>query len=128
MALPFILLVRTPPPPAAGPVFVLVHGLGMSSRSMMPTAHLLAVADEVHVIDLPGFGKSGQPRPALSISDLVDALALWMQKQEIASPVLTGNSPGAQVIADYAARHPGRLSSAVFLAPIIDPRARRLII
>lgn len=93
-------------PPAAGPVFVLVHGLGMSSRSMIPTPHLLAVAGEVHVIDLPGFGKSGQPRRALSISDLADALALWMQEREIASPVLTGNSPGAQVIADYAARHP----------------------
>ena len=95
---------------------------------MMPTVHLLAVAGEVHVIDLPGFGKSGQPRRALSISDLADALALWMQEREIASPVFTGNFPGAQVITDYAARHPGRLNSAVFLAPTIDPRARRLII
>ena len=75
-----------------------------------------------------GLEKSGKPRRALSISDLADALALWMQEREIASPVLTGNSPGAQVIADYAARHPGRLNSAVFLAPTIDPRARRLII
>ena len=75
-----------------------------------------------------GLEKAGQPRRALSISDLADALALWMQEREIASQVFTGNFPGAQVIADYDPRHPSRLNSAVFLAPIIDPRARRLII
>lgn len=107
-----------------GPVFVLVHGLGMSSRYMMPTARLLAAHGTVYVPDLPGFGNSGKPFRTLSILGLADVLAAWLDLRGVEQPVVIGNSLGAQVLADFAVRYPRCLSAAVLAAPTVDPEAR----
>lgn len=109
-----------------GPNFVLVHGLGMSARYMMPTAERLASHGMVYVPDLPGFGRSGKPSEVLAIHELADALAGWIEVHKIFDPILIGNSLGAQVIADFAVRHLARLQRAVLVAPTIDPAARRV--
>ena len=108
------------------PCFVLVHGLGMSSRYMMPTARLLAAHGRVEVPDLPGFGKSGKPPVALDIPGLADALAAWIRARRLCACTLVGNSLGAQVIVDLAVRHPELLACAVLVGPTIDPGARRV--
>ncbi len=108
------------------PVFVLVHGLGMSGRYLMPTGKLLSVLGKVYAPDLPGFGKSGKPSHIPAISELADSLAEWMAAVGINSPVLIGNSMGAQVIVDFAVRHRTRLTAAVLVGPTIDPEARRM--
>ena len=106
--------------------FVLVHGLGMSGDYLMPTAKLLARSATVYLPDLPGFGDSGKPAAALTIPELAEALAEWLEAQQLAAPVLIGNSLGAQVIAELAARFPDRLDRAVLIAPTVDPAARRV--
>lgn len=106
------------------PVFVLVHGLGMSGRYMMPTALLLAEWGRVYLLDLPGFGRSGKPKRPLSIHGLADAVAECIEDLGISQPVVLGNSLGAQVLADFAARYPLRLRAAVLTAPTADPEAR----
>lgn len=108
------------------PTFILVPGLGMSGRYMMPTAVLLAAVGEVWVPDLPGCGKSGRPLCVLGIPELADALATWMEIHQLKAPVLIGNSLGAQVCVDFAARYPARLDRAVLVAPTIDPEAPRV--
>jgi 2-hydroxy-6-oxonona-2,4-dienedioate hydrolase len=109
------------------PSYVLVHGLGMSGRYLMPTARLLAASGPVYLPDLPGFGKSGKPATVLTISELADSLAEWLEAHRIEAPVLIGNSLGAQVIADLATRYPHRLDRAVLVAPTVDPQARRVL-
>ncbi len=108
------------------PTFVLVPGLGLSGRYMMPTAELLAEVGPVWVPDLPGCGMSDKPKRALSIPELADSLAGWMEKNRIARPVLVGNSLGAQVIVDFATRYPNRLGRAVLVSLTVDPDARRV--
>ena len=103
------------------PRFVLVPGLGLSGRYMMPTAELLASTGTVWVPDLPGCGRSDRPRNVSGIPELADALALWMEMHGIEAPVLIGNSFGAQVIVDFAVRYPERLDSAVLVAPPSTP-------
>lgn len=111
---------------SAAPTFVMVPGMGMSGRYMMPTAMLLAAAGRVWVPDLPGCGRSGTPRTVPGIPELADALAAWMEIHELVTPVLIGNSLGAQVIVDFAVRYPERLERAVLVAPTIDPAAPRV--
>lgn len=106
--------------------FVLVPGLGLSGRYMMPTAELLAAVGKVWVPDLPGCGMSDKPKSGLGIAELADSLAAWMEKNEIRSPVLIGNSLGAQVIVDFATRYPDRLAKAVLVSLTVDPEARRV--
>jgi 2-hydroxy-6-oxonona-2,4-dienedioate hydrolase len=47
--------------PGDGPAVILVHGLVVSARYMIPAMKRLALQHRVHAPDLPGFGKSGKP-------------------------------------------------------------------
>jgi 2-hydroxy-6-oxonona-2,4-dienedioate hydrolase len=115
---------RHPEPDAAK--VVLVHGMVVSSRYMVPTAERLAPLCEVYAPDLPGYGRSVKPAKTLSLPELADALAEWMQAAGLGSAHLVGNSFGCQVIAEFAVRHPGRVERLVLQGPTVDPAARSL--
>lgn len=110
------------PPPARR--IVLVHGLGISSRYMLPTLVRLARRYCVFAPDLPGFGRSQKPRHALNIQQMADALAGWMNQNGLDHATLLGNSLGCQVIVDLAARYPRYVSRLILSSPTIDARAR----
>ena len=116
--------VSTTPAPAGSPAVVLVHGLVVSSRYMVPTAERLAPHHKVYAPDLPGFGRSEKPSSVLDVSGLSHSLAAWMEAVGLGSAVLVGNSVGCQVIADLALRHPERVERAVLQGPTMDPEAR----
>ena len=109
------------------PPIVLVHGLGVSSRYMVPLAEHLGCVACVYAPDLPGFGKSATPARALNIDELADALAAWMHAMKLDQSVLLGNSFGSQVVVALALRHPERIARAVLVAPTMDPRAPTVI-
>jgi len=95
--LPIHARVGGPPatPPHCPPV-VMVHGLGLSGRYMMPTAELLALRYRVRVPDLPGFGDSGKPRRVLDVAGLAAGLAAWMDAAGTGPSVLIRNSHAAR--------------------------------
>ncbi len=111
------------PAPAGSPVVILVHGLGVSSRYMAPTARRLAPAYRVYAPDLPGFGRSAKPPHVLTIAELADALAGWMDAVGIDRAALLGNSLGCQIIVDFALRYPERITRAVLVGPTMDVAA-----
>jgi pimeloyl-ACP methyl ester carboxylesterase len=113
----------TPP----GLPIVLVHGLVVSSRYMLPLARLLAEQAPVFAPDLPGFGKSDHPAAPLDIGQLAEALAGWMRAMGIARAALVGNSMGCQVIAALALRHPALAERAVLIGPTTDRRGRNVL-
>jgi pimeloyl-ACP methyl ester carboxylesterase len=114
----------TVPLPDTTPNVVMVHGVGVSHRYLMPTAELLATFCRVSVPDLPGFGLSSKPEHILTLQELSDALAAWMRAAEIRSATLLGNSFGCQIIADFAVRHAPLIERAVLQGPTVDPAAR----
>jgi 2-hydroxy-6-oxonona-2,4-dienedioate hydrolase len=106
---------------------VLVHGLVVSSRYMIPLAKRLAERTHVYAPDLPGFGKSDYPDRPLNIVGLADALAGWMQVTGIPRAALIGNSMGCQVIADMALRYPALVACAVLIGPTTDRCGRNVL-
>lgn len=102
---------------------VLVHGLAVSHRYLMPTAVLLARRHPVGVPDLPGFGLSDDPGSVLSTRRLADALGDWLVAADLSPAVLLGNSYGCQVIADLVVRRPELAVAVVLTGPTIDPQA-----
>jgi pimeloyl-ACP methyl ester carboxylesterase len=62
---------------------VLVHGLGLSGRYMLPVAACLAARYRVLLPDLPGFGDSGHRARVLDGPALADALAAWMRAMSL---------------------------------------------
>src|SRR5947207_8438818 len=75
--------VSTHPLPRDAPTLVLVHGIGVSGRYLLPTAVRLATTCKVYVPDLPGFGLSGKPPGILDVPALADALAAWMRVMKL---------------------------------------------
>jgi 2-hydroxy-6-oxonona-2,4-dienedioate hydrolase len=106
---------------------VLVHGLSVSSRYMVPVGRRLAPQRDLYAPDLPGFGLSEKPTRPLTIPELADALLAWMDAVGIGRAVMLGNSMGCQIIADVGARRPERLAAAVFVGPTADRRARSVL-
>lgn len=107
-----------------GPPVVFVHGLGTSSRYMVPTARRLVDAFSVYAPDLPGFGLSSKPEQALSLDAQAEVLAEWMTALDLSSAAMVGNSVGCQVIARFGTLHPERLTRAILLGPTMDAADR----
>lgn len=112
-------------PPGRIPV-VLVHGLVISSRYMVPLARILAPDFPVYAPDLPGYGESGKPPPTLGLRELAGALHAWMRAVGLPRAALVGNSFGCQVIAEFAARYPHAVDRIVLQGPTVDAARRRL--
>jgi pimeloyl-ACP methyl ester carboxylesterase len=55
--------------PRGGRPFVLVHGIGVSSRYFHPVAAQLAQRGHVYLVDLPGYGSVPDPRRDVTIAD-----------------------------------------------------------
>ena len=108
------------------PIVVLVHGVAVSHRYLMPFAAELAHRYPVRVVDLPGFGLSGKSGPVYDVPDLADWLAAWLKADGGAPVVLIGNSVGTQIAVDLAVRHPDLVGSLVLTSPTMDPRARSM--
>jgi pimeloyl-ACP methyl ester carboxylesterase len=105
---------------------VLVHGLGVSSRYMVGLGEALAKDFHVFAPDLPGFGLSEKPARALGVPGLADVLLRWMDAMSLRSAYLLGNSFGAQVAVDLAARYSERVEKVILVGPTMDPEARSL--
>ncbi|HEV2919348.1 MAG TPA: alpha/beta hydrolase, partial [Actinomycetota bacterium] len=110
--------------PNAAPPLVMVHGLAVSHRDLMPLAAKLAGDLAVHVIDLPGFGLSSDPGRVLNVAEHADHLAGWLEAAELPPLVVLGNSFGCQVAVDLAVRYPDRVLGLVLVGPTMDPAAR----
>jgi pimeloyl-ACP methyl ester carboxylesterase len=104
----------------AGPPVVLLHGLGATKASFLPTVAALADSHRVIAVDLPGFGDSAKPLTAAydapffadSVIALLDALGLERA-------ALVGNSMGGRIALEAALRHPSRVGRLVLLAPAL---------
>jgi pimeloyl-ACP methyl ester carboxylesterase len=108
----------------AGPRVVLVHGLAVSHRYLMPTAALLSGRHPVAAPDLPGFGLSAEPGAVLGTRALADALGGWLAATGGGPAVLLGNSYGCQLIVDLVSRRPAVAAALVLAGPTVDPGAR----
>jgi pimeloyl-ACP methyl ester carboxylesterase len=107
-----------------GRPFVLVHGIGVSSRYFHPAAAELTKFGPVFVVDLPGFGSAPDPHRDVTIVDHAGVLAKYLAEEGIANPVLVGHSMGTQVVSRLALDYPDATSSIVLMAPTMDPAAR----
>ena len=110
----------------SGPPVVLVHGFVLAGDYMMPTANIMAPFSRIYVPDLPGYGLSAKWQQRLSLADLADRLAEWMERLKLDHAHFIGNSFGCQVLVHFAARHARYVQRLVLQGPTVDPAARSL--
>lgn len=103
---------------------ILVHGIGVSSRYMVPLACTLAPEFKVYAPDLPGFGKSDKPPKALDVPGLAGFLHSWMVEMSLPRAIVIGNSFGCQIGIELALRHPECVERLILIGPTADPSLR----
>lgn len=106
---------------SSGPTWVLLHGLAVSHRYLMPTA--AALPGSVYVPDLAGFGLSEHPRRAYDTFMHAAMVAAWMDAERLPAATLLGNSFGCQVAVEVAIRRPDLATALVLAGPTVDPAA-----
>ncbi|MFT2706345.1 alpha/beta fold hydrolase [Clavibacter zhangzhiyongii] len=109
------------------PSFVLVHGIGVSSRYFHPLAALLAEHGDVHAVDLPGYGESPRVRRDVTLADHAAVVAEVVRMHGLVDPVIVGHSMGAQIVAQLAVDQPGIADRIVLIGPTLDPRKRGVV-
>lgn len=113
-------------PGVNGTAFVLVHGIGVSSRYFQPLASELARHGHVFLVDLPGYGSAPAPGRDVTIADHAAVLASFLRRSGLENPVLVGHSWGSQVVSLLARDHPKVADRIVLMAPTLEPSAREL--
>jgi pimeloyl-ACP methyl ester carboxylesterase len=109
-----------------GDPVVMMHGLGATKGSFLPTVAALADRFRVIAVDLPGFGDSDKPLGAAyhppffarAVVHLLDSL-------KIGRAHLIGNSMGGRVALELGLRHAERVGRLVMLAPSLAWKRER---
>lgn len=107
---------------------ILVHGLNISGRYMLPLAKALGTFTPILVPDFPGFGRSSKPWPPLSLRRLAAVAARLPTALGYNQADFVGNSFGCQIIIELAAFFPQAVRRIVLQAPTMEPRARNPLV
>lgn len=115
------------PAASIGPVFVLLHGIGMSHRYYRRLQLLLARHGDTFAIDLPGFGGTPTPDRQLSVADYAAHAAAVLEKMGARRVVVVGQSMGTQFATELAVQRPDLVSHVALLGPVVDPSRRTVL-
>ncbi len=92
---------------APQPAFLLVHGLASNARLWDGVGAALAAAGRYAVaVDLRGHGRSDKPDDGYDMATVADDVAALVERLGLSQPVVVGQSWGANVVVELAARHP----------------------
>jgi pimeloyl-ACP methyl ester carboxylesterase len=111
-------------PDRSGICFVLIHGIGVSSKYFEPLRDELSRQFRVVCIDLPGFGRSARASHTLSIVGLAKVANQVIAQLGIERPVLVGHSMGCQVVTEQYVQQPDGVSGMVLIGPTVDSNRR----
>ena len=102
----------------SGRPVVLLHGLGATKASFLPTVAALAGSFRVIAIDLPGFGDSVMPVGApYDPPFFARSVAAVLDACEIERAHVVGNSMGGRVALEVGFEYPDRVGRLALLAP-----------
>ncbi|MHA7240204.1 alpha/beta fold hydrolase [Arthrobacter sp. TMS1-12-1] len=108
------------------PVFVLIHGIGMSHRYFRRLGALLSAYGTVHLIDLPGYGWTRRPTHARTIGGTADLVGKLLDDAGASSCVVVGHSMGVQSATELAIEHPDLVSRLVLIGAAVDAEHRTI--
>ncbi len=101
-----------------GDPVIMLHGLGATKASFLPTLGALAPSHRAIAVDLPGFGDSDKPLwGAYDPRFFANAIAALLDALDLDRAHIVGNSMGGRVALELGLAHPDRVGRLVLLAP-----------
>lgn len=85
---------------------LLLHGWGQNTEMMAYIANHLKTYFTVYNLDLPGFGKSDEPKTSWSVENYTDFIRLFCIENKIENPIIIGHSFGCRIAQVYASKYP----------------------
>jgi len=98
-----------------GDALLLIHGFSSSLYTWRASLDALAQQYRVYALDLKGFGFSDKPDSDYTIDEYVDFVAEFMNKLDMDSAVLCGNSMGGNISWRLALKYPDRVSKLILV-------------
>jgi pimeloyl-ACP methyl ester carboxylesterase len=93
---------------------VLLHGWGQNIQMMQGLGNNFQNTNRIIIIDLPGFGKSEEPKYAWSLDEYVSFLEQFLKKINVSNPIIIGHSFGGKLGLLYASKN--KVSKLICLA------------
>ena len=87
-----------------GEAVVLIHCWGQNIQMMEPIGNNL-INKRVVIIDLPGHGKSEEPKEAWTVYDYASCIHTLLTNLKIDEPILIGHSFGGKISLVYASKY-----------------------
>lgn len=94
---------------------VMLHGWGQNLQSLQPMGELLASKEKIHIIDLPGFGKSAPPPEDWDTTQYADRICQYLDDNGIDKADMLGHSFGGRVSIRLAHKYPDRVRSITLI-------------
>ena len=122
----YIHQVTVKPKEQGRPKLVMIHGFGGGGAVFFKMIHYLSNYFEVIAVDLLGQGASGRPDYKqmdyeATVDFFIDSLHAWAEKVMLTASgeyYLLGHSFGGYIAAEYALRHPEKISKVILMSPI----------
>ena len=107
-----------------GDTVILMHGIFSALQTWDGWTEELSKTHRVIALDMPGFGLTGGPEELDDFNEehALDAFEGFVNKLDLNTVSLAGNSLGGYIAARYAARHPGRVDKLILLDPFGYPQ------
>ena len=93
---------------------IYLHGWGQNIQMMEPIANPFVDTNRLIIIELPGFGKSEEPKYAWSLYDYVEMIHELLKSLKVDNPYLIGHSFGGKISIIYASKY--KVKKLVLLA------------
>jgi pimeloyl-ACP methyl ester carboxylesterase len=99
----------------SGHPLIMLHGWGQNLQSLQPMGELLATRSQVHLIDLPGFGKSPPPPKDWGTAQYADRIYEYLNERGIEQADMVAHSVGGRISIRLAHKYPGRVRSMTLI-------------
>lgn len=96
-------------------VYVWLHGWGQTHTSLSRLAQLFTSLGKHYLFDLPGFGKTANPKEGAGTADYADMLAAELDDITDQRCIFVGHSFGGRIAVQMAARHPDRVKAIILI-------------
>lgn len=98
-----------------GHPILIMHGWGQSIEGMRPLGELLGKSAQVHLIDLPGFGRSPRPSEDWDAIGYAECIHKYIVDNGIQKPDVLGHSFGGKVATRLASRYPDSIRGLMLM-------------
>lgn len=88
-----------------GKTILFLHGWGQNIEMMQELGNQFQKDFRIIIVDLPGFGRSSEPKEVFTLYDYVEIIKTLLDKLNVSNPIIVGHSFGGKMGLLYASMY-----------------------